>query len=53
MPRRSNRILNRDEKKYDMTLRLLQEETHSFISGGFTPLERAIKIRNIYNNKNK
>jgi len=49
MPRRSNRILNRDGKKYDMAVRLLGEETHSFVSGDFTPLERAIKIRNIYN----
>jgi hypothetical protein len=49
MPRRSSRILNRDGKKYDMAVRLLGEGTHSFVSGDFTPLERAIKIRNIYN----
>jgi len=49
MPRRSNRILNRDGKKYDMAVRLLGEETHSFVSGDFTHLERSIKIRNIYN----
>ena len=49
MPRRSNRILNRDGKKFDMAVRLLHDETNSFVYGDFTPLEKSHKIKIVYN----
>lgn len=49
MPRRSNRILNRDGKKFDDIVRWMQCETNAFVQESFAPLERSRKIRDIYN----
>ena len=49
MPRRSNRILNRDGKKFDNIVRLIHRETNTFVNGSVAPLERSRKIRDIYN----
>jgi len=49
MPRRSNRIFNRDGKKFDNIVRLIHRETNAFVNGSVAPLERSRKIRDIYN----
>jgi len=51
-PRRSNRILNRDGKKFDDIVRWIHCETNAFVpfvQESFAPLERSRKIRDIYN----